>query len=104
MFNDVSIDLFPDEKRAVICGVERRMYGAPMRVLQALWKAAPNVVSHEDIRRLVWPDGPARHKLEGGRHVAVVISRVRKHLENSPVTVRCEHCTGYRLVRRLETL
>ena len=97
-FGDVIVD--PDNARVTRDGVETKLSGKAFDLLVALLKAAPNLLSHDDIMTQVWAE-----RIVNDETIKQNISRIRSALSDdskNPVFIESVRGKGYRFICPVE--
>ena len=93
-FGDVIVD--PDNARVTRDGVETKLSGKAFDLLVALLRAAPNLLSHDDIMTQVWAE-----RIVNDETIKQNISRIRSALSDdskNPVFIESVRGKGYRFI------
>ena len=97
-FGDVIVD--PDNARVTRDGVETKLSGKAFDLLVALLRAAPNLLSHDDIMTQVWAE-----RIVNDETIKQNISRIRSALSDdskNPVFIESVRGKGYRFICPVE--
>jgi DNA-binding response OmpR family regulator len=87
----------PSRREATIAGDALPLTPTEFSVVEALARAAPNLISRRDLVRHVWPDAGAE---VGANTVEVHVARLRAKLVRGGIGIEGVPRAGYRLVQR----
>jgi TolB-like protein/DNA-binding winged helix-turn-helix (wHTH) protein/Tfp pilus assembly protein PilF len=99
-FGDVMVD--PDNVRVSRNGIEMKLSGKAFDLLVALLRAAPNLLSHDDIMTQVWGN-----RIVNDETIKQNISRIRSALSDdskNPVFIESVRGKGYRCICPVEII
>lgn len=85
-------------------GVRRRLQAQPLKLLVLLARRAGTLVTHEEIRAELWPEGTF---VEFDQAVHFAIRQIREALADSadrPLYIETEPRRGYRFIAPVETI